>query len=174
MGTVFGPAKCCSVLVLCHCRSMSTANLHRFTSSDTQGCCQVCFAKNCQPVATVFGPAQCCSALVLCHCRSVSMASLHRFTSSDTQGCWECVLQRSASQWGLFLALHRAAVPWCCVTADLCQWQVFIGLLPVTHKAAESVFCKELPASGDCFWPCTVLQCLGVVSLQICVNSKPS
>ena len=48
------------------------------------------------------------------------------------QPTWgEAVLQSSTEEWGLQLALNRAAVHWCWVIAHLCEEPISIGISAV-------------------------------------------
>jgi len=47
--------------------------------------------------------------------------------------CCEPVLQSGTEQWGLHVALKRAAMHWCWVTAVMSEEQISIGVFAVTQ-----------------------------------------
>ncbi len=49
------------------------------------------------------------------------------------QGCCEPVLQSNTEQWGLHVALKRAAMHRCWVTAHICEKHISVGSFAVTQ-----------------------------------------
>ncbi len=54
-------------------------------------------------------------------------------------GCCEPVLQSNTEQWGLHVALKRAAMHWCWVTAHLCEQHISIGVTAVAQGCFQPV-----------------------------------
>ncbi len=63
------------------------------------------------------------------------------------------------------LLLRSAALHWCWLSTDLCEEQIFIGLLAVTNPGF-SLLCTAALNSGECILLNAVLQCIGVASLH--------
>ena len=53
------------------------------------------------------------------------------------QACSEPDLQSSTEQWGAYLALSRAAVHWCCITVQLYEEQLSLGVFAVTQGCCQ-------------------------------------
>ena len=48
-------------------------------------------------------------------------------------------MQSSTEQQGSLFALTSAAVHWCCITAPLCEEQIFIGVIAVAQACSAAV-----------------------------------
>ncbi len=59
------------------------------------------------------------------------------------QGCYEPVLQSITEQWGLHVALKRAAMHWCWVTASMYEDKMSIGVFAVTHCLLGACFAEQ-------------------------------
>ena len=55
------------------------------------------------------------------------------------QACCEPVLQSSNQQLGSYIALTSAAVLWCCITANLYEEKISIGVIAVAQAYCEPV-----------------------------------
>ena len=53
------------------------------------------------------------------------------------QACSEPDLQSSAAQWGSYFALTSAAVHWCCITVQLYEEQISLGVIAVAQACSE-------------------------------------
>ena len=54
-----------------------------------------------------------------------------------TQTCCELGLQSSTEQWGMCFAQTSAAVHFCCLTANLYEEQISLGVIAVTQTCCE-------------------------------------
>ena len=67
------------------------------------------------------------------------------------QACCEAGLQSSTELWGSCFALTSAAVHWCCITVQLCEEQISIGVIAVTQACSEPDSHSSTKQWGACF-----------------------
>ena len=52
-------------------------------------------------------------------------------------------MQSSSEQWGSYSALTIAALLWCCITANLYEEQISIGVIAVAQACCEPVLTEQ-------------------------------
>ena len=65
------------------------------------------------------------------------------------QACCEPVLQSSNQQLGSYIALTSAAVLWCCITANLYEEKISIGVIAVAQAYREPVLQSSIQQLGS-------------------------
>ena len=65
-----------------------------------------------------------------------------------TQPFCEPVLQSNTEQWGMYVALTSAAVPECCITAQVYQEEMSISVSAVTQACCEPVLQSNTEQCG--------------------------
>ena len=69
------------------------------------------------------------------------------------QACCEPVLQSSIQQWGSYIALTSVALLWCCITANLYEEKISIGVIALAQAYAVSLFYRAAFNSGEAILP---------------------
>ena len=76
------------------------------------------------------------------------------------KACSEPHLQSSTEQWGAYFALSSAAVHWYCITGQLYEEQISIGVFSVAQACSEPHACatENTPMEICSSYSCPVMQ----------------